>query len=698
MRRTARAVSLVLASWLSLVLPAAPALGAVSCTFEPVKAQVVITASADWDQVVLLRGADDEILVNSATCTGGGQTATVSNTSVVRVNDSAGDQGVTVDLTGGLFAGVSFVFSFGDGTTDGFAVVGTSWYDVMLVGATTFSIPGSTGTHSGTDKVVLHGGGGPDTLWLAGSKTDPAFAGEGHLLGQDGHDTLHGGTGPDAFIGGAGRDLVSYAGRMDDLTLSADGAADDGAIAEGDRILADVESLEGGEGDDVIEPPTSSAGSPGEVGHCDPAAAGGSAPEVCGGGGSDTFPLPVGIVVAGGEGTDTVDFSSSTGAARVDEGGNLSDYYGGGTTATVRADVEVVVGSIYPDYLIGGDDPNVLIGGAGADTLDGGLGPDEIAGGAGTDTVGYGSHSTGVRISLNGLEDDGLAGEDFLHDDIEKVFGGDGGDTIVGSDVGNVLNGGFGPDTIDGGGGADTLRGGSGLFTDILEGGLGNDTLKGEFGNDVLSGGPGPDALLGQQNDDELTGGPGNDVLDGGPGADAISGGGGDQDRVDYDDRTARVVVTLGSGDDDGEAGEGDFVSDDVEEVEGGSGNDEFVSASRGLGGTVVDNTFIGNGGADTLKGGDGEDVIYGWEENDEILGGGGADWLYGGRNVDTIKGEGGADRIFGGQHTDTLKGNSGNDVFFAEDGFLDDVIGGTGTDTAHVDAFDDVSGCEIVD
>lgn len=105
---------------------------AASCTFDPVKAPVVITASADGDQVVLLRGADDKILVNSATCTGGEQTATV-----------------------------------GDGTTDSFGVWGTSGYDVMSVGATTFSIPGSTGTHSGTDKVVLEGVGGPDTLSLA---------------------------------------------------------------------------------------------------------------------------------------------------------------------------------------------------------------------------------------------------------------------------------------------------------------------------------------------------------------------------------------------------------------------------------------------------------------------------------------------------------------------------------------------------
>ena len=43
-------------------------------------------------------------------------------------------------------------------------------------------------------------------------------------------------------------------------------------------------------------------------------------------------------------------------------------------------------------------------------------------------------------------------------------------------------------------------------------------------------------------------------------------------------------------------------------------------------------------------------------------------------------------------------QGNSGNDRFDSEDGVVDDVIGGTGDDTAHVDAGDDVRGCETVD
>ena len=95
----------------------------------------------------------------------------------------------------------------------------------------------------------------------------------------------------------------------------------------------------------------------------------------------------------------------------------------------------------------------------------------------------------------------------------------------------------------------------------------------------------------------------GNDYLDGKGGADVLNGGGGSHDRVGYGSRTASVSVDLdGSAGDDGEAGEGDTVSADVEDVLAGSGDDQLV-------GNAAANLLQGGPGADSIAGGGGKDV-----------------------------------------------------------------------------------------
>jgi len=161
------------------------------------------------------------------------------------------------------------------------------------------------------------------------------------------------------------------------------------------------------------------------------------------------------------------------------------------------------------------------------------------------------------------------------------------------------------------------------------------------------------------------------------------------------------VVVTLRSGANDGEVGEGDQVFDTVEWVFGGSGDDEIVSASRGpSAGILADNAFFGNGGDDLLKGGGGQDRLEGGAGDDTILGGDGADTLEGQGDRDRLKGEAGPDELVGGSGDDfVLKGQGGNDRMFAEDGFAEDVnCGAGGADEAHVDASDDAANnCETI-
>jgi Ca2+-binding RTX toxin-like protein len=276
------------------------------------------------------------------------------------------------------------------------------------------------------------------------------------------------------------------------------------------------------------------------------------------------------------------DFESDTGDTI--NGGNGNDSIQGGPgDDTIR-------GFGGDDFLSDSIGNDVVYGGDGADLLAEGSGADVLFGDGGVDTVYYGdARRNPVFVSLDGLANDGEAGEgDNVGVDVENVSGGSGDDTIIGSAL---------PNRLIGGGGTDTIQG------------LG--------GDDVLDG----------------------DHLDGGPGADTMSGFG-QSDVVDYSGRTQPVNVTLDGVANDGEAGEGDNVQPNVENVLGGSGNDTLVGSAN-------------------------------------------ANMLVGGAGNDTITGQGGSD---------TLRGGGGNDTFFARDGVKDRVRGDKGTDSAQIDAGLDVT------
>ena len=206
-----------------------------------------------------------------------------------------------------------------------------------------------------------------------------------------------------------------------------------------------------------------------------------------------------------------------------------------------------------------------LLGGAGDDTLTGNNATNELVrrrgqrparprprhrrrratAGADTDTVTYSTRTAPVTANLDGVANDGEAGEnDRIDTDVENLTGGSANDRLTGDAGGNVLNGGTGNDVLDGGLGADLLLGGSGtdtadytartaavtadsdgaaddgeagendtVETDVegISGGSGDDVLTGTTGTNILSGGGGNDVLDGAQGDDELDGGAGND-------------------------------------------------------------------------------------------------------------------------------------------------------------------------------------------
>ena len=131
---------------------------------------------------------------------------------------------------------------------------------------------------------------------------------------------------------------------------------------------------------------------------------------------------------------------------------------------------------------------SVVDGGAGADTLRGGI-------------ADYGSRRTPVHVSLNGVRDDGAAGENDLVA-TEGVEGGAGDDMLAGNSQANFMNARGGSDVVRGGPGDDELFGGPGA--DRLIAGAGADTAFGQSGLDRIKGRAGHDQLLG---------GLGNDVF-----------------------------------------------------------------------------------------------------------------------------------------------------------------------------------------
>jgi Ca2+-binding RTX toxin-like protein len=388
-------------------------------------------------------------------------------------------------------------------------------------------------------------------------------------------------------------------------------------------------------------------------------------------------PYPLRTTLLGGAGNDTLRGAGS--------GDSLSGDPGADT----------LIGGAGYDYLSGGDDADTLYGGPDGDSLEGGLGDDLLSGEAGNDSFnsdfadgadvmhgGTGLHDTAVyilrtanlTITMDGLANDGEAGEgDNVDVDLEDVFGGQGNDTLTGSPANNTMVGGpwggSGSDTIKGLAGDDEMDGGGNdTSADNLVGGDDDDTLNGSGGPDRLTGGEGNDILQAGLGNDTVSGDAGNDTFEvdwsgTADGADVISGGVG-TDMAQYDRRTADLTITLDGSANDGQAGEGDNVKGDVEDVVGGIGADRIT-------GNAADNMLLGTwpGGADgndVVKGGAGMDRLYGAIGNDTLIGGDGEDVMHGDEGDDSLQAkDGGWDFVNGGEGTDVVTNKDPIDTIY---------------------------------
>ncbi|HEX6713059.1 MAG TPA: calcium-binding protein [Thermoleophilaceae bacterium] len=250
---------------------------------------------------------------------------------------------------------------------------------------------------------------------------------------------------------------------------------------------------------------------------------------------------------------------------------------------------------------------------------------------------------------------------------------------------------------IDAGDMLDTILDWNGPST--IDAGPGDDSVFGHGGNDAITGGEGADDLLGGAGDDSVDGGPGADLMEApisgygihetpGPddsaGADTLVGGSG-VDTVSYVLRTDALKVTMDGQANDGAPGERDRISNDVETVIGGQGNDLMIGSLRAdaLYGYAGDDNLRGGRGDDTLDGGPGQDVVAGDQGADTVSGGHGQDVVDGGQGRDNIYGE----YAVGCSFSEACIG--GADVLRAQDGERDLISCGVGTDRALIDRVD---------
>ncbi|WP_333703316.1 calcium-binding protein [Sphingobium yanoikuyae] len=294
------------------------------------------------------------------------------------------------------------------------------------------------------------------------------------------------------------------------------------------------------------------------------------------------------------------------------------------------------------DDVIWGEAGNdVLNGGAGNDILYGGAGDDILDGGEGIDTLDYMMASSAVRVSLASTDPQATGGEgrDTIRN-IENLGGSRYSDHLTGNDQNNVIDGNWGGDTMIGLAGDDIYIVDHVLDNVVEVAGGGNDTIYsfvsyGLEGRDVetliLQSGMGALNAIGNANANTLVGNEFANILDGKGGADLLIGGAGDDVYI-VDGAGTRVIENAGEGYDIVRTSVGlDLTGQSVEEIRA------VGAAAIAIRGGDTGSRIVGNGAANILTGGIGDDKLFGGDGNDRLEGGAGRDYLDGGAGVDSV-------------------------------------------------------------
>ena len=629
----------------------------------------VVSGTSSGDSVVIESDGEGSVLVGPSS---GGDTVTINGVEELIFRGFEGDDLVVVGELSDTDITNSSVSIFGG---DGDDTILGEYADRRLV------VDGGTGND------VIVGGMGNDALF-GGSDDD-------QINGLGGNNTIDGGSGNDRITSviGLGNDLIE--GGSGDDSLLFDGFASDGAIVDVFGSSGNVILVSGGH--------TASASSVEDF-----TVATGDGNDHVSVGGLSGYGVYGGFTVAAGGGHDTVDgFNADTGLEVLGGSGNDSLIGGSGNDRLFgEGDNDLIDGGAGNDLVDGGDGDDLLLwratGGAAGGTLSastGGYssygeiagGDDRFVGGDGHDVLelyatDFPASDMSFRVYSGTLEEVAGDGDLFIAvtpgggtfaqaylsvTAVESLYflaGTANTEVIIGDDLDGT---GIGVIGFAGGDGDDLFDGGDrgyGSFRVIAYGGFGSDSLIGSGGNDYLDGGGGDDRLV-------TTLGRGNDVLQGGAGNDLadISASEANDLISIFGDTGNDVIVS---------SGDGVIVIDGVEElvVRAGGGHDSVTIGS--LSGTDIAQSSV------TILGGDGDDVIdgydaerrivaYGDSGNDLIVGGDGNDYLSGGQGNDVLYGFGGNDVIFGDSGNDAIVwyhsglyfGSGGNDIVDGGDG-----------------------------
>ncbi|MFN4171272.1 MAG: calcium-binding protein, partial [Pseudorhodobacter sp.] len=304
------------------------------------------------------------------------------------------------------------------------------------------------------------------------------------------------------------------------------------------------------------------------------------------------------IEVFGGRGIDSYNITLNGGVVRLNFSGNFNEWMG----ATSGAVVNLATGVVSNDGF-GNSETITVSGSQGSINITGTMGADHI----------IGSHRDEVFITNGGNDTiDGGGGFDRVRYDRREATSGVTVDLAAGTATGAVNNVAFSQTLIS----IEDVRG-TNDFGDHLTGSAGNNRLDGRGGNDTLMGGGGNDTLIG---------GAGNDLIFGGSGSDiaifAAMLAGSSVTRLA--DGSLNIVGAAGN----------DTIAADVEFF-------QFNDAFRSYAELVAEAT-----GITPIEGTDGAENIVGTAGDDILMAGGGNDWITPGAGSDTVDGGTGVDMV----------------------------------------------------
>ena len=234
--------------------------------------------------------------------------------------------------------------------------------------------------------------------------------------------------------------------------------------------------------------------------------------------------------------------------------------------------------------------------------------------------------------------------------------------SISGGSKGDVIYGGAGKDSIVGNAGNDSLYGEAG--NDTLIGGKGNDTLTGGAGTDVFFYTAGNDVITDYTADDKISVGAAisNTTLDG---SDVVfTVGKGSLTVKNAKGKTLNVIPATGT------RYSTVLGSTTLNLTNAASSSVTVDAAVKKIDASTRTKaiSITGNANANKISGSSGNDKIFGAAGKDSLVGGAGNDELHGGRGNDTLVGGAGNDSLWGDAGADKFICGEGDDIIFGFD------------------------------